>query len=90
MIEELSKRSEISVDAVGVHVVLTLGGHSVRIDYSTANNLAVLLRGYARIAKANAGDKSTQVIGFANLTDAVMDEIGAQRSRDNTAAFLVR
>lgn len=86
--EKLMPRAPIGVAVEGVHVLLTLGGRSVSLDYDTANRLAVLLRGHARTAKRNAGDHSVKVIGFANLTDATLDELKAQRSRDNTAIFL--
>lgn len=80
-------RTAISVGVEGVHVLLTIGSRSVSLDYDTCNRLAVLLRGYGRIAKRNAGDTSVKVIGFANLTDATLDELKAQRNRDNTAVF---
>jgi hypothetical protein len=83
-------RAPVGVAVDGVYVTLTLGGRSVSLDYDTANRLAVLLRGHARKAKQNAGDHSLKVIGFADLTDAALDELKAQRSRDNTAAFLIR
>lgn len=86
--EKLMPRAPISVAVEGVHVLLTLGSRSVSLDYDTANRLAVLLRGNARIAKSNAGDHSLKVIGFANLTDATLDELKAQRARDSTAVFL--
>lgn len=81
-------RAPVGVSIDGVHVTLTLGGRSVFLDYDTANRLAVLLRGHARKAKRNAGDHSLKVIGFADLTDAVLDELKAQRNRDCTATFL--
>ena len=81
-------RTPVCVATDGVYVTLTLGGRSASLDYDTANRLAVLLRGHAREAKRNAGDHSLKVIGFANLTDATLDELKAQRSRDNTATFL--
>jgi len=87
VIEQLSRGAPISVRVDGVHVVLTLGNRSVSLDYDTANRLAVLLRGNGRIAKRNAGDVSVKVIGFANLTDAVLDEHKAQKTRDATAAY---
>ena len=90
MIERLSKRAAISVETRGVRVLLTLGDRSVSLDYDTANRLAVLLRGNGMIAKRNAGDLSVKVIGFSNLTDATLDELQAQRSRDNTAVFSLR
>jgi hypothetical protein len=88
--ERLMPRTPINVGvdpATGVHVLLTMGGRSVSVDYDTANRMAVLIRGYARIAKRNAGDHSLKVIGFADLTDATLDELKAQRNRDNTAVF---
>jgi hypothetical protein len=75
---------------VDTHVVLTLGDRSVSLDYDTANKLAVLLRGNGKIAKRNAGDLSTHLLGFANLTDATLDELKAQKSRDNTAVYSLR
>jgi len=87
VIEQLSRRAPISVRVDGVHVVLTLGSRSVSLDYDTANRLAVLLRGNGKIAKRNAGDVSVKVIGFANLTDAVLEEHKAQKSRDATAVY---
>ena len=90
MIEQLSRRAPISVRVDGVHVVLTLGSRSVSLDYDTANRLAVLLRGNGKIAKRNAGDVSVKVIGFANLTDAVLEEHKAQKSRDNSAVYSLR
>jgi hypothetical protein len=88
MSERLGRRATISVRVDGIVVVLTLGNHSVSLDYDTANRLAVLLRGHGKIAKHRAGDVSVKVIGFANLTDANMDELRAQRSRDSTAMFI--
>lgn len=88
--ERLMPRTAISVAVEGVHVLLTIGSRAVSIDYDTANRLAVLLRGHARTAKRNAGDHSLKVIGFADLTDAVMEELKAQRSRDSTAIFTPR
>jgi hypothetical protein len=88
--EKLMPRAAVGVATDGVYVNLTLGGRSVSLDYDTANRLAVLLRGHARQAKKSAGDHSLKVIGFANLTDAVVDELKAQRNRDNTATFLRR
>lgn len=82
MSEILSRRAAISVRTEGVTVVLTLGNRSVSLDYDTANRLAVLLRGHGKMAKQNAGDVSLKVIGFANLTDATLDELRAQKSRN--------
>jgi hypothetical protein len=88
--EVLSRRTSVGVAVDDVRVVLRLGDRVVSLDYDTANRLAVLLRGHARVAKRNAGDISTKVIGFANLTDAVLDELKAQRRRDGTAVFTPR
>jgi len=68
-------------------IELTFNGQGVIMDYDTANRVAVMLRGQARIAKRSAGDVSTKVIGFAHLTDATLDELEAQRTRDGTAVF---
>lgn len=80
-------RTAISVAVDGVRVTLTIGSRAVSLDYDTANRLAVLLRGHGRIAKSNAGDHSLKIIGFADLTDATLDELKAQRNRDCTAVF---
>lgn len=90
MTEVLGRRSPINVRVEGVTVVLTLGDRSVSLDYDTANRLAVLLRGNGKIAKQNAGDLSVKVIGFANLTDANLDELRIQKSRDTMARFTLR
>jgi hypothetical protein len=57
------------------------------MDYDTANRVAVMLRGQARKAKKNAGDVSTKVIGFADLTDGALEDLKAQTNRDRTAVF---
>ena len=90
MIETITGRTQVGVAVDGVRVALRIGTRAVSLDYDTANRLAVLLRGHARIAKRNAGDHSMKVIGFANLTDAVLDELQAQRMRDGTAVFTPR
>lgn len=87
MIERLMPRTPLSVAVDGVRVRLTIGSRAVSLDYDTANQLAVLLRGHARTAKRNAGDHSLKIIGFADLTDATLDELKAQRNRDCTAIF---
>jgi hypothetical protein len=90
VIEQLSKRAPISVHIDGVNVVLTLGNRSVSLDYDTANRLAVLLRGNGMLAKRKAGDLSVKLIGFSQLTDGVLDEHMAQKSRDLTAVYSLR
>lgn len=89
-IETISPRTPVGVAVDGVRVALRIGSRAVSLDYDTANRLAVLLRGHARTAKRNAGDHSLKIIGFADLTDATLDELKAQRSRDNTSVFTPR
>lgn len=89
-IEQLTPRTPIQVRTEGVNVVLTIGNRSVSLDYDTANRLAVLLRGYGREAKRNAGDVSLKVIGFANLTDGVMEELKAQKNNIGTSIYPLR
>jgi hypothetical protein len=87
----LPNRYEVGLDKpYGSVVVLTINGTQLPMSYDTANRLAVMLRGYGREAKRNAGDVSTKVIGFANLTDAVLDELQIQKRRDGTAVFTPR
>lgn len=82
-------RYEVGLDQPnGVAVVLTINGTQIPMTYDTANRLAVMLRGYGKIAKQNAGDVSTKVIGFSHLTDAVREEHRIQQSRDRTASFI--
>jgi len=84
----LLQRTRFAVRILPSHEIeLTFNGQGVVMDYDTANRVAVMLRGQARIAKKNAGDTSMKVIGFANLTDAVLDELKIQQSRDRTAVF---
>lgn len=72
----------------GTIVVLTINGTQIPMSYDTANKLAIMLRGYGKMAKHNAGDISTKVVGFANLTDAVHEELRIQQARDRTASFI--
>lgn len=82
-------RYEVGLDQPnGKVVVLTINGTPIQMSYDTANKLAVMLRGYGKMAKQNAGDVSTKVIGFSNLTDAVREELKIQQTRDRTAAFI--
>lgn len=83
-------RTPLKVQVEGIYVVLTIGNRSMSLPYNTAIDLAVLLRGHGKIAKANAGDTSVRVIGFPHLTDAVADELKAQKNRDGTAGFTLR
>ena len=88
MIEPLTPRTFLSAKAVGRFVEVTIGGQACTVDYDTAFRFAVLLFGNAKIAKRNVGDTSRAVYGFANLTDANMDELKAQRSRNSGTMFL--
>jgi hypothetical protein len=84
----VTNRYEVGLDQPsGVVVVLTINGTKLPMTYDTANRLAVMLRGFGRIAKQNAGDLSIKVIGFAHLTDGVLDELKLQQRRDRTAVF---
>ena len=89
-VTRLSPRTKVGVAVRGVEVLVNFADRIIALDYDTANRLAVLLRGHARIAKQNAGDTRPQVYGFANLTDATLDELQAQRRRDGTAVFTPR
>ena len=90
VVEQLSTRTRISVNLEGVTVRLTIGSRAVSLDYDTANRLAVLLRGYGREAKRNAGDVSVKVVGFAHLTDGVMEELKAQKNSIGTSIYALR
>jgi hypothetical protein len=83
----MMQRTQYEVALEGVNVKLTIGDKWYSMDYDTANKIAVLLYGFAKKAKGIAGDGRTAVYGFADLTDAVLDELKAQKSRDGTAAF---
>ena len=90
VVEQLSTRTRISVNLEGVTVRLTIGSRAVSLDYDTANRLAVLLRGYGREAKRNAGDVSLKIVGFAHLTDGVMEELKAQKNSIGTSIYALR
>lgn len=84
-------RYEVGLDKPdGVNVVLTINGTKLPMTYDTANRLAVMLRGYGKVAKKNSGDLVVKTIGFGHLTDAVQEEWKLQRRRDGTAKFAVR
>lgn len=85
--EALLRQTRFAVRLDGTQVVLEIGNGAVAMDYDTANRVAVLLRGMARKAKHLAGDRSLKVLGFADLTDATLDELQAQRNKDATAVF---
>ena len=72
----------------GENVVFQLDGRdALTVHWTLANKFAHLWRHSARKAKQNAGDAGVQIIGFAELTDANMDELQLQKSRDGTAVF---
>lgn len=84
----MSNKYEVGLDQPGgVTVVLMINGTRLPMTYDTANKIAVMLRGYGKMAKANAGDLTVRPIGFANLTDGVAEELKLQKRRDGTAAF---
>lgn len=86
--EVIGRGDVLAARANGVHVEIMVGHRVFQLDYERALKFAIIIGGHAKIAKRNAGDHSTRVYGFANLTDARLDELKAQRSRDNTAVFL--
>jgi len=71
----------------GVDVVMIVGDKECRMEYRVALNLAAMLYSSGKEAKAAAGDHSTEIVGLARLTDANLDELKAQRSKDRTAVF---
>jgi hypothetical protein len=81
------KRTSYGTRVEGIDVVMTLGTREVRMDYDTAIKLAAFLGHSGRQAKRRAGDNSRSWIGCATLTDANLDELQAERSRDGTAVF---
>lgn len=87
--DKLLRQTQFRIRVEGADVVLQIGHNSaLALSYDTANSLAVLLRAAGKKAKRNAGDTSVRVIGFADLTDAVLEEHKAQANRDRTSAFL--
>ena len=52
------------------HVILTLGGHKLTMDYPTAIKLSQMLRTHGKQAKKFAGDSSKSWLAEAVLTDA--------------------
>lgn len=86
--EVLSSSELLGARADGVFVDIIVGNRKFRVDYERALRFAIIIGGHAKIAKRNAGDHSTRAYGFANLTDARLDELKAQRGRDTTAVFL--
>jgi hypothetical protein len=85
--EKILQRTPYGVRVEGTTVVMTIGAKAVRMEYDVALKLAAFLRNGGRMAKRNAGDQSRTFTVFADLTDASLDELQAQRSRDGTAVF---
>ena len=86
--ELLTSRAALGAKADGRFVEVKVGDRAFTLDYDTAFRFAVLIFGNAKIAKRNVGDSSPAVYGFANLTDANMDELKAQRSRNCGTTFI--
>ena len=86
--ELLTAHCALSAKTNGHMVEVTVGDRAFTLDYDTAFRFAVLIFGHAKKAKRNVGNYSPAVYGFADLTDANMDELKAQRSRDSTAIFI--
>lgn len=85
--EKILKLTPYGVRVEGTVVVMTIGTKAVRMEYDVALKLAAFLRNGGRQAKRNAGDQSRKFTVFADLTDAQIDELGAQKSRDGTSVF---
>lgn len=88
--QKLLRNTEYGVVVRGTTVVLQIRGQDALVlDWVTAVRMAHFLRHGSRIAKANAGLSgiAVPVAGFADLTDANLDELEAQKSRDGTAVF---
>lgn len=85
--EKILKQTPYGVRVEGKTVVLTIGPKNVRMDYSVALKMSAFLRHAGRYAKRAAGDEGRRFTVFADLTDANLDELEAQRSRDGTAVF---
>lgn len=85
--EKILSRTQFGTRVEGVDVVVTLGNKECRMDYQTALKLSAFLRHSGRLAKRHAGDQARTFTVFADLTDANLDELEAQRSRDGSAVF---
>ena len=81
------KQTAYGVKSEGSLVKIQLGNIPVTMDYSTALELAQMLRIEGRRAKAMAGDKSFTIIAKGMLSDAETDERLRQSLRDTTAQF---
>lgn len=84
---ELLQTAQFGTRVEGRDVVMQLGPKEVRLSYETALKLSAFLRHSGRQAKRNAGNAAPIVTVYANLTDANLDELKAERSRDGTAVY---
>lgn len=87
MSEKILKRAGYGTRVDGTNVVMTLGNKEVTMEYQVALTLAAFLHHSGKQAKRAAGDFSRRMIGIGTLTDANLDELQAQRSRDGTAVY---
>jgi hypothetical protein len=87
LMETLLRKTPFSTRVEGQTVVMTIGTKEVRMEYAVALKLSAFLRHSGRQAKRAAGDDRRIWTGIAELTDANIDELEAQRSRDGTAVF---
>lgn len=85
--DKVLKRTKCGVHVEGVDVVLTIGSAVHRMEYGLALKIATFLYYGGKLGKKAAGDHSVNIIGIADLTDANLDAMEAQRSRDGTAVF---
>jgi hypothetical protein len=85
--EKILCKTPYGVRVEGTIVVMTIGTKCVRMEYAVALKLSAFLRYSGKLAKRAAGDESRMFTVVADLTDANLDELQAQRSRDGTAVF---
>lgn len=85
--EKILRQTPYGVRAEGTVVVMSIGTKEVQMEYEVALKLSAFLRHAGRAAKRAAGDHSKHFTVYADLTDANMDELQAQMSRDGTAVF---
>jgi hypothetical protein len=75
------KALQMRVDTEGTLVDMKLGNVNVKMDHSTALQLAQLLRIHGQRAKAMAGDNSINLTVKGHLTDAEDDILTRQKLR---------
>lgn len=74
----------------GVCVLWVNGREAARMDYTTALEMAQLMRMSGKRAKSNVGDQSRHWSVIANLTDGNAEELKTERNRDATAVLVPR